>query len=292
MFVDCVFSRNEANGFDGFAGAANLTNRTFDFLNCVFYRNEPSGTYHNVADATYTNCTFARNGQLAFSMDPNSNLTVQGCIVDGGFTYRPDSSTLAYNIGVDTRVGIGNLDLDPMFVNRARGNLRLLPGSPAIDHANNDAIAGRTEVDVLGQPRFVDDPGLRDRGLGSAPIADCGAVEFQGDSTGVLTVWGVLPGIVGHTNGLVAVGATPGSSVYFVGGLRDGTTSVPGCPDLSVEIGAAQLIGVQVADEYGEAVQTFFADLALQTRTVRFQAVEHSACRVSNVGTYLFPRQL
>lgn len=37
-------------------------------------------------------------------------------------------------------------------------------------------------LDAAGQPRFHDDPGTPDTGVGTPPIVDMGAFEFQGDS--------------------------------------------------------------------------------------------------------------
>lgn len=54
-----------------------------------------------------------------------------------------------------------------------------LPGSPAIDAGSNAAVAADIETDLVGQPRFTDDPDTPDTGEGSAPVVDIGAIEFQ-----------------------------------------------------------------------------------------------------------------
>ena len=60
------------------------------------------------------------------------------------------------------------------------GDLRLTPGSPSIDAADNTVpgLIGIT-VDLDGNPRFVDDPDTKDTGNGDPPIVDMGAYEFQ-----------------------------------------------------------------------------------------------------------------
>ncbi|MFQ5463682.1 MAG: IPTL-CTERM sorting domain-containing protein [Phycisphaerae bacterium] len=74
----------------------------------------------------------------------------------------------------------------------ADDDLRLLSGSPCIDAANNAAVppdvpdldgdGGTFEplpFDLDGNPRFVDDPETVDTGIGTPPIVDMGAYEFQ-----------------------------------------------------------------------------------------------------------------
>jgi parallel beta-helix repeat protein len=66
---------------------------------------------------------------------------------------------------------------DPMFVDRAAGDLRLSAGSPAIDSADSGAV-GAQASDIAGRPR-VDDPTVVDTGIGPRSFDDRGAYEFQ-----------------------------------------------------------------------------------------------------------------
>src|SRR5262249_15549702 len=59
-------------------------------------------------------------------------------------------------------------------------DLRLLGGSPAIDAGTNSVPASLPATDLAGNPRFQDDPGTPDAGVGTAPIVDRGCYEFQG----------------------------------------------------------------------------------------------------------------
>jgi hypothetical protein len=57
------------------------------------------------------------------------------------------------------------------------GNYLILPGSPAIDSANSDAINEQT-IDIAGNSR-VDDPATANTGTGTRAYDDRGAYEFQ-----------------------------------------------------------------------------------------------------------------
>jgi hypothetical protein len=60
-------------------------------------------------------------------------------------------------------------------VNRARGDLRLAPGSPGIDAGTSEDTP---RTDLAGRLR-TDDPATPDRGGGSASYYDIGAFEYQ-----------------------------------------------------------------------------------------------------------------
>lgn len=81
--------------------------------------------------------------------------------------------------------------IDPLFVNAAAGDFRLLAGSPAIDNATS-AIANWPPLDGAGAPRH-DDLSTQNLGAGGTPFADRGAFEFvrpggpPGDAAPVVT---------------------------------------------------------------------------------------------------------
>ena len=83
----------------------------------------------------------------------------------------------------------GSIEQDPMFADAsvlslfptgtALRNLRLSPGSPCIDAADNGGFTLPVPMgDVNGKPRFHDDPATTNTGLGTGGIADMGAYEF------------------------------------------------------------------------------------------------------------------
>ncbi len=99
-----------------------------------------------------------------------------------------------------TETEMGNISLDPLFRNSDGSDgipgtldddLRLMPGSPCIDVANNLLIARDTAdvdgdgdtieplpFDVAGAPRFYDDPNTPDMHGPLPPLVDMGAYEF------------------------------------------------------------------------------------------------------------------
>ena len=66
----------------------------------------------------------------------------------------------------------GNISIEPLFVNAAQNNFRLLAGSPGIDVGLNSAL-GLPTTDLDGLPRIVDGSGHK------TFIVDMGAYEFQ-----------------------------------------------------------------------------------------------------------------
>jgi hypothetical protein len=68
--------------------------------------------------------------------------------------------------------GIGNLSVDPLFVNPEEGDFRLQANSPCIDSGTLVALA----EDIEGNPRPVDIPGV---GHSGAAAFDMGAYELQ-----------------------------------------------------------------------------------------------------------------
>ncbi|GAB5494924.1 MAG: hypothetical protein Phyf2KO_00040 [Phycisphaerales bacterium] len=61
-------------------------------------------------------------------------------------------------------------------------NVRLMPGSPAIDAGNSLYVGPFVTADIYNQPRFRDDTGTPDTGVadGTGIVVDIGAAEFQG----------------------------------------------------------------------------------------------------------------
>ncbi len=104
-----------------------------------------------------------------------------------------------------------------------------------------------------------------------------------------LTLDDPSPGIAGQNNTLTAGGASPGSSVWFVYGFQQGSTNVPTCSGETVGISNPNIIGASTADSQGIASITTFVPGAASGLTVHIQAVELSACMVSNLVTYTFP---
>jgi len=182
--------------------------------------------------------------------------------------------------------GVGNLDADPRFVDPVNGDYRLAAGSPCIDAGDNEGVD--LTLDLSGQPRFHDDPGMPDAGLGSGAIIDMGAYEFQGRTTEFVTVH-PRPGLAGQVNTLQAAGASPTTRVYFVDGLQHGSTQVPGCPGLRIEIAGARVAASAITDLNGYAAVEQHVPAAAQRVRILLQVVEPSTCRVTSLVQYRFP---
>jgi PKD domain len=109
-------------------------------------------------------------------------VTVVGSIVrgfapdllqSGGGVLSAGTSDFSTKMGTITDLG-GNVDVDPRFVNRATGDLRLQPQSVVIDAAGGQPpAAGESPFDRIGTARLVDG-----NGDGSA-LRDMGAFEYR-----------------------------------------------------------------------------------------------------------------
>ena len=86
-----------------------------------------------------------------------------------------------YNLGTNyVRVtpGVGDVSVDPSFVNTNQSNYRLTRLSPCIDRGKNDSVPSDLNRDLNGFPRFMDDLCIVDTGSGSSPLVDIGAYEY------------------------------------------------------------------------------------------------------------------
>jgi hypothetical protein len=153
-------------------------------------------------EATVTHCAFSGNtadeygGGISFINQlsaPGYNPIVTNCIFWGNVPNLADAGpppTINYSIvegGWSDPGSVGMVVADPLFVDADGAdnivgteddNLRLLPGSPAIDAGDNGAVPVGVMTDLDGNPRFVDDISTVDTGAGTPPIVDIGAYEF------------------------------------------------------------------------------------------------------------------
>ena len=74
----------------------------------------------------------------------------------------------------------------------------------------------------------------------------------------------------------------------FVYGLRSGSTGIPSCPGVFVDMGGPMVAGSDVANANGEAELTLFVPNAARNRRVLIQAVERTSCVVSNLVQFVF----
>jgi hypothetical protein len=100
---------------------------------------------------TIINSILRNNSDPEIYDDPSSKTNAVYSNIEGGYT------------------GMGNIDLDPFFVDAAVGDYRPGSGSPCIDAGDNSAVS--TPFDLMGNPRIVDGNG------DASAIVDMGAYE-------------------------------------------------------------------------------------------------------------------
>ena len=206
----CIFSGNSASQDGG--GMANYSSNPI-LMNCTFRRNsaqENGGGMNNIysSSPTLMNCTFSGNlvptiigrGGGMYNYN-NSNPILSNCILWADTQQEIyGSSIVTYSNIQGGYAGIGNIDVDPLFIDpdgpdnipgTEDDDLRLAAGSPSIDAGDNTAVPSdiydldgdgdTTEplpFDLAGVDRFFDDPATADTGNGTAPIVDMGAHEY------------------------------------------------------------------------------------------------------------------
>lgn len=194
-FTSCRFLSNSAPGGMGGAVVSNAVEVTF--TNCAFYDNsaERGGAIFDFSDTptNLVNCTFTLNSASdqggGYYGNVSSPATMTNCIFWGNVAPNyPDifddsgGSTSRYcdiqqpegiNGYQDDGTG-GTIHVDPEFF--GGGSLRLSAGSPCIDAGDGSALADTVDLD--GGPRFVDDPGTADTGIGPPPFLDMGPYEW------------------------------------------------------------------------------------------------------------------
>jgi len=198
-FTNCAFSGNAAATTGG--AVYNTISSLVTLTNCSLTANTANQTGGVYTTGLATQVLAA--GTILYGNTDSSGSTEQAQIrgASGGAV----SADYCDIQNLVTAFGAGNISIDPQFTDAGGldstfgtldDDLRPMPGSPAIDAGSNpalpadtydlDADADTTEqlpLDLALATRRIDDPAASDTGLGSAPIVDMGAYEF--DCTGV-----------------------------------------------------------------------------------------------------------
>ena len=252
--INCTFSDNLAN----YGGGMFNDNSSPTITNCTFSNNSGSaggGMFNLMSNSTVTNCTFSGNSAVdgggMYNYESSSptvtNCTLSGnsavyrgggianfgdssptlanCILWGNTAsepqiYRDATSwvTVSYSDVQNGWPGIGNINANPLFVDPAFGDYRLLLGSPCIDAGDNSAVPPLVVTDLNGNPRIID--GTVDMGAYEGP--------YQGF---LLSAESVIVPEGGTATFTVMLAADPFETVEV-------TTSVEsGDPDITVESG-------------------------------------------------------
>jgi len=226
-FRSCKFLGNSvSSGSDGDGGAVATitTNAGASFGNCIFSGNTATHEggaieLNGTAPSDVRNCTLAYNsaetGAAGIRISSSGTLLLANSILYGNdinsatneptqiaFTGSAQAgSSLVSNIingWTGALGGSANFSSNPRFAepNGLDGILgtlddflNLLPNSPAIDSGNNSQIPPGPAFDLSGFPRRREDACTANTGVGTAPIVDRGAYEFQGSCvTGVADI--------------------------------------------------------------------------------------------------------
>ncbi|MCZ6651765.1 MAG: hypothetical protein O7D91_01915 [Planctomycetota bacterium] len=203
--INCVFSGNVAYGTEQWGGGGGMFNNYLAsprVTNCTFVNNEAGatgGAIYNFqgGSPTLINCSFIGNtagqsGGVMYNTNTSyfeSSPSMANCILWGNshdqvFDGLNAATTIRHSDIEQGWTGDGgnNIDADPLFVDadgpddipgNEDDNLRLQPGSPCIDAADNSSVPEDVETDLDGNPRIVDGD---DDGQ---PVVDMGPYEHQ-----------------------------------------------------------------------------------------------------------------
>jgi len=182
---NCIFRSNSISGASTGGGGIDTAGNT-TLVNCVVAQNSPNGIQTNVAGGnsnTIKDSTFTANSPgYGLALFNSTGNVVHNSIFWG------DASGEIFNDGLSAFsaefsdfqgggvAGTGNIAADPLFIG-APADLRLGPGSPAVDAGKNLDVPGGVTLDLAGLPRFFDDPTAPDNGAGIPPLVDMGAYE-------------------------------------------------------------------------------------------------------------------
>jgi predicted outer membrane repeat protein len=181
-FINCVFKKNQVHNEGG--AVANFVSSP-KFYNCLFWDNRAwewegdqfygGGMYNLQSSPILTNCTFYENeaeyGGAIYNMH-NSNPRLTNCIMWAdipGEIYNstlisPSNPIVTYCDVQGGYPGSTNKDVDPEFLDAARGDFHLSPDSPCID-AGNSSAAADIETDFEGLLRIWPLGGTVDMGI-------------------------------------------------------------------------------------------------------------------------------
>lgn len=191
---------------------------------------------------------------------------------DGGDTWRGNAP---FTPAFDSFVGFPNQNKMGDYFQVVSGREDASAAFAATFNGEQDVYYVRLFPDCNGngQSDVIDiDTGVSEDLDGSGVPDECETAVFT------LTL---APGEAGVNNTITARNATPAAVVTFYLGGRLGTTPVPGCPGLTLDIRNARPFAARFADGEGEATFERVLPAQFAGLTVRFQAVDRSACAVS-----------
>lgn len=93
----------------------------------------------------------------------------------------------------------------------------------------------------------------------------------------------ITPAIAGQNNSLTAYWPVAGDRVFYAFSIQRGYSSVPGCPDIKLELIKPKIAGSSLVDHNGLSTLNVFVPGIAKGLGVFIQAVEPKTCTVSNL---------
>jgi hypothetical protein len=215
-----------------------------DLVNCIFEDNDVNniiwadGDFGIVFTVNVVNCTFWGNRGsrlMGRTIDPSIHVrnSIEWNNAGNGFGL---VDTVAHSLAEGGAP-------DPMFSDPVGGDFSLMPGSPAIDAADKTALPPGITLDFAGNPRFIDDPNTPDTGVGTPPLPDIGALEFQGSACPPDLTTSAIPASPGY--GIPDGAVNNEDFFYYLAQFAAGnlavadltTSAIPGSPGYGVPNG-------------------------------------------------------
>lgn len=282
------------------AGGVILDRLPADFINCLIAGNGSEGGggvwVVHATMATFTNCTIVDNFRFnglpggAVRADA-SGAAFHNCVLwNNGSDPFVGTLEIEHSVVEHGYAGVGNSDADPLFVEPAGGNWRLQMGSSAIDAANADRLPGDITADLDGSDRYVEDPGVKNRGVGKVTWLDCGAYEFAGATTPFRLLLEPETPIAGAPLTIAARNGAPGTRTWLFASV-DNTGQTP-VPQIQVTLGLAdpRVVGdVRRTDDQGRAAWRASVPRELGHRRMWLQAAQPGVTSVVRSAEVVAP---
>jgi hypothetical protein len=141
-------------------------------MNCTITDNRAPNTSNNGVAVRNTSSSTPKFYNSIIWNNLRSDNVVNNITVTAGTPYYSNCLIQGINSGatISGTRGIGNLDVNPRFVNAIAGNYNLEACSPAIDAGSDTVILAGTNTDLLGADRKY-----------KSGVIDIGAYEYQAD---------------------------------------------------------------------------------------------------------------